>query len=460
MKDFRFTMLTALLLLGVVALSSCNGKEREVEVPQIDPPQLVQTTPENGATDVDGTFLDVKFLFDQNVFFPSSRHSNVSIDGGAKVASIKHQGKEVTIRIENLQEAKSYTLQIPKGTIEGPTKVSAEAIAFRFSTTQPPQQLIKESLVDEKATKETRDLYNFFREAYGKQIVSGIMAKVNWNTEYAAWVLKEVGYTPKINTFDFVHLFASGADSWINYSDITPVKEWHQKGGIVSLMWHWNVPVDDPQKLEKIEYAFYAKGKGGEGHNGTVFDPRQVFVENSWEKMVFYDDLRTLADHLLLLQEEGIAVLWRPFHEAAGGWFWWGTADGATFKKLWQAMYHYLTQAGVHNLIWVWTSEGTDTDWYPGDEYVDMIGRDLYHKKNVQEVVREFRQLSKQYPYHMLALSECGDVANVSQMWEASAKWSWVMPWYPGNMESNPEEHATLTWWKDLFAQPYVVRME
>lgn len=70
-----------------------------------------------------------------------------------------------------------------------------------------------------------------------------MMANVAWNTEMSEKVYGWTGKYPAINCFDYVHLPASvaGAD-WINYGDITPVKDWSDKGGIVAAMWHWNVP--------------------------------------------------------------------------------------------------------------------------------------------------------------------------------------------------------------------------
>ena len=84
-----------------------------------------------------------------------------------------------------------------------------------------------------------------------------------------------------------------------------------------------------------------------------------------------------MAGYLKLLHDANIPVIWRPLHEAAGGWFWWGK-NADSFKKLWIQMFDYFKAQGLNNLIWVWTSETGDADWYPGDAYVDIIGRDLY----------------------------------------------------------------------------------
>ena len=71
---------------------------------------------------------------------------------------------------------------------------------------------------------------------------------------------------------------------------------------------------------------------------------------------MFTEDLKNAAAYLKLLRDADIPVLWRPFHEAAGGWFWWGK-DAASFKSLWIAMFNYFKTEGLDNLIWVWTTE-------------------------------------------------------------------------------------------------------
>lgn len=97
------------------------------------------------------------------------------------------------------------------------------------------------------------------------------MANVAWNTDEAEQVNTWTGHYPALNTFDYMHIRYSG-QNWIDYSDISPVTNWANAGGIVSCMWHWNVPkntdsnIDDytatlsetvfnAQKLQKKEHG-------------------------------------------------------------------------------------------------------------------------------------------------------------------------------------------------------------
>jgi mannan endo-1,4-beta-mannosidase len=92
-------------------------------------------------------------------------------------------------------------------------------------------------------------------------------------------------------------------------------------------------------------------------------------------------ELDQIAGGLQQLQTNGVVVLWRPFHEMNGDWFWWDGKDPETFKKLWRQMFDYFTRTkGLNNLLWVYApNHRTNTVvYYPGDHYVDLAGLDAY----------------------------------------------------------------------------------
>jgi mannan endo-1,4-beta-mannosidase len=99
-------------------------------------------------------------------------------------------------------------------------------------------------------------------------------------------------------------------------------------------------------------------------------------VHERWMRQL--DDL---AAGLQDLQSAGVVVLWRPFHEMNGAWFWWGAQDPVTFIQVWLQMFDYFTKTkGLHNLVWVYSpNHGLHTaDYYPGDGYADLVGLDAY----------------------------------------------------------------------------------
>jgi mannan endo-1,4-beta-mannosidase len=88
-------------------------------------------------------------------------------------------------------------------------------------------------------------------------------------------------------------------------------------------------------------------------------------------------DIDAIAQQLKRLQDRDIPVLWRPLHEAEGGWFWWGAKGAAPCKALWRLMYDRMTNYhGLNNLLWVWNS--VDPSWYPGNDVVDIVSADIY----------------------------------------------------------------------------------
>ena len=190
-----------------------------------------------------------------------------------------------------------------------------------------------------------------------------------------------------------------------------------------------------------------------------------------------------VAAVLLKLQDAGIASTWRPFHEGAGNatlksgaswgkaWFWWGAEGSANYKKLWIAMFDYFKQKGVKNLIWIWTSQNfngdatqynQDNDWYPGDQYVDMVARDLYGY-SVEKNKQEFTELQAAYPTKMIVLGECGksdngEQENIGNCWTAGAKWGHFMVWYQGKQGST-DTMCSDAWWKSAMSDSNVVTL-
>ena len=109
-------------------------------------------------------------------------------------------------------------------------------------------------------------------------------------------------------------------------------------------------------------------------------------------------ELDLIAAGLQQLKDEGVVVLWRPFHEMNGGWFWWGAKDPDGFIQLWRHMFDYFTKTkGLDNLLWVYSpNHGNRTAaYYAGDRYVDLVGLDAYtdfidtdHIKGYAEVAK------------------------------------------------------------------------
>jgi len=144
--------------------------------------------------------------------------------------------------------------------------------------------------------------------------------------------------------------------------------EYWTDGGLVTVSTHLYDPVR-------------ATNEGFGGLRDKDVDLNTLLVPGTDTHARWLHELDRVAAGLQELQSNGVVVLWRPFHEMNGNWFWWDGKDPETFKKLWHQMFDYFTKTkGLDNLLWVYApNHGTNTAvYYPGDRYVDLVGLDAY----------------------------------------------------------------------------------
>lgn len=320
----------------------------------------------------------------------------------------------------------------------------------------PSQARISQQPIDDAATGPTRQLYRYLRDkVWGQKVLSGCQARWDYNTTDADGIRERGGRYPAVNIFDFQHFRQPN----LNYMGPT-AKSWNDAGGIVGFIWHWSVPVD-PGLTPKDGYSFYTPS-GAQGRRGTLFSPRRALQEGTPENRIIRENLDTIVSYLLHYQKQGIPILWRPFHEAAGNsnrggkaWFWWGSDGAEVFKQLWLYAQRYLMERGVHNLIYIWTSELDDDDWYPGDEYVDIVARDQYHVPSQHGSFKEqFDLLRRKYPDKMLCLAECDCVPSAEAMEKDDARWLFVAPWTTPFVFSQQNDDA---FWKQFLSEDLIL---
>lgn len=161
-----------------------------------------------------------------------------------------------------------------------------------------------------------------------------------------------------------------------------------KEGAIVTLSTHMpNFTNSKVVKNEDGSYDFFAcdfaESKDTSNESATKILPGGEYNE------AFTAYLDIIADYALQLQEEDIPVVFRPFHENTGSWFWWGSTNAEeTFKSLYRYTRDYLEAKGVHNMLYVYSPNGpltTEDEYlvrYPGDEYVDILAFDYYDDYN------------------------------------------------------------------------------
>ncbi len=289
-------------------------------------------------------------------------------------------------------------------------------------------------LSNPNADENARKLYAYLQEINGKQCLTGQMEST-WmgSPDYEMnFIQKHTGKLPALRGLDFMHNDFNGV--------ARRAQAWWKKGGIPSICWHTGTD-------------FASAYNESKDHN---LNWEEAFIPGSET----YNNLIAAMDRavpaLKKLQEAGVPVLWRPFHELDGGWFWWSKGGSENFVKLWQLMYsRYTDYWQLNNLIWVLGYSGNGGDmaaWYPGDSYVDVLGADSYTPGANGHLYAECVSVA---PEGMpIVFHECGSIPTQAEMEQADAPWALFMVWHTGHLtdgQSNTPESLNEIYNSDYF---------
>jgi mannan endo-1,4-beta-mannosidase len=280
--------------------------------------------------------------------------------------------------------------------------------------------------VNPNATPEAKELLARLCQSAGKRIITGQHTQTN-PMEEIGYIREKTGREPALRGFELL-----GYSPNINYENaseacLTEVEE--NKGtmetalrwaascdGIVTFSFHWFSPLYGEDK------SFYTEH--------TPFDPRKVLEEGTPERAAFYHDLDVIAEELRKFREAKIPVLWRPFHESDGTWFWWGSKGPSVARDLYILMYNYYTNVHhLDNLLWVWNCR--TSDGYPGDAYVDVISVDIYLEKyKATDYADDYYALIRNTTSaKVAALAEVGYLPDPDLLAESRVPWAYYMCW-------------------------------
>ena len=297
---------------------------------------------------------------------------------------------------------------------------------------------------DAKATQEAKELLKYLKNTVGQQIITGQHTQTI-PCEEIDYIRQTTGKEPKLCGFELLAYSPN-----INYADASPeclteveenkgtvetALQWaranrpdkvndtgtensidYTTGGILTFSFHWFSPIGGRDK------SFYTEH--------TDFDATKVLQEGTTERAAFYADMDAIADILRRFQDENIPILWRPFHESYGTWFWWGAKGAEVARDLYRLMFDYYTgEKNLHNLLWVWNCDIEEA--YPGDEYVDVVSIDVY--------LPEYQATDYADAYEKLvaatsrdkvaALAEVGYLPDVELLQKSRIPWAYYMTW-------------------------------
>jgi mannan endo-1,4-beta-mannosidase len=298
---------------------------------------------------------------------------------------------------------------------------------------------ISNTLVTPEPAAIAQKEFQYLIDQFGKKIHSGVM-----DMKEAEWLKANTGKYPALLGLDLMN--HTRDYSWFDKNTlINEAKSWYANHGLVALCWHWRDPLRNTEE-------FYTEK--------TTFDISHISDTLSTEYKAMVSDIDKVAVWLKVLKSAGIPVLFRPLHEASGAWFWWGAKGPEPCKALWKLIFNRLTAYhGINNLIWVWTTDGKDDNisWYPGDQYVDILGVDIYSVNwDFSSQVLTFDKVRESFGgKKMITLSENGVMTDPDNLIADEAGWLWFMTWN-GDFVRNPAVNP-LSHWQKIMDHEYVL---
>ncbi len=318
-------------------------------------------------------------------------------------------------------------------------------------------------LANPNAAARTVDLYEYLRDSYGKLVISGQVCDDGiYGREFTA-IHDATGEYPAMLGLDMMDYTPSRVALGAGSDAVDRAIEFGKKGGIVTFCWHWNAPTEymksgnDENGNPRWWGAFYTRN--------TNFDIAKVMNgQDAAGKAAIDRDIAEIAKQLNRLDDAGVPVLWRPLHEGSGGWFWWGAKGADAYKKLWVYMYEQLTyKYECNNLIWVYN--GQAADWYPGDEYVDIVGEDIYPGERVYSPqTAKFTEASEYSEENkIVALTENGCLFDIEQAVQSNTMWAWFNTWcgeFVVNGSAYSERYTEKDMLKKVYTSEYVITLD
>ena len=290
--------------------------------------------------------------------------------------------------------------------------------------------------VNPMASDGVKKTLRFLYDIKGKHILSG---QQNYNSDpntFSDSVKVITGKYPAIWGSDFINWGDKDLGEQIVAEAIKKSKE----GYLVTLMWHEGKPTDDPP----YEFSKNVIAKMSDADWNDLVTPGTA-LNKKWLAQI-----DVIAGYLGMLRDAGVTVLWRPYHEMNGVWFWWGNRKGENgIARLWKMMYDRFTNYHhLNNLLWVWGANGMRDipfdeayeykDYYPGAKYVDVLGADVYHFDYEQKDYNALLSLANGKP---IALTETGELPK-PEILKVQPQWVWFMVWTSWLLTDNTRDRV------------------
>jgi mannan endo-1,4-beta-mannosidase len=300
---------------------------------------------------------------------------------------------------------------------------------------------------DQKATMGTKNLYKNLHKLWGKSVLFGhqddLAYGIGWKYEKDRSDIKELsGEYPALFGWDISGLEKDKKDNidGVPFSKMkTFIRQAYDMGAVNTISWHLDNPLNGKTAWDTTSTTVRSILPGGPKHQ----------LYKTW-----LDKVATFMADLNGSDGKPVPVLFRPYHELTGSWFWWGKNEcsPADFITLYRFTEDYLKNTKqIHNLIYVYNvsdfkSKADYLERYPGDSYIDIISFDTYQygpvsngaafTKDLQTKLSIQQEIAEEH-HKIMAIAELGYLEIPDANWWTQVLWagmkdykvSYIMPW-------------------------------
>lgn len=288
--------------------------------------------------------------------------------------------------------------------------------------------------VTKNASPEAVALLNLFYDISGNYMLTGQHNFPNIKDRNTQFAKDYFGKTPIVFSTDWGFAEKDNTDSYLARPDI--VKEairQHQMGSIVTICWHAVPPTaNEPITFNQLPNA---SPDSLASVQGRLIDKQFKELLTPGTKLYKHwcQQVDSVAIYLKELQDAHVPILWRPYHEMNGMWFWWGGRTGkystiALYKQLFDRLVNYHK---LNNLVWVWSvdrirnPEMQYSNFFPGTDFFDIAAVDVYDNDFNQAYYDSLQTLSHGKP---MVLGEVGNPPAI-EIIDKQPKWGYFVTW-------------------------------
>lgn len=239
------------------------------------------------------------------------------------------------------------------------------------------------------ASPEAKALLEYIYSISGKYILAGQHNFPNSGSRNTLFAADYIGETPPVWSQDFGFAAEGDKDSYLARPEIVKeaIKQ-HKKGFIITLCWHAVPPTaEEPVTFQPVRGSDPSAPLASVQGRLTDKQFRDILTPGTALYKQWALQVDEIAGFLKQLQDAHVPVLWRPYHEMNGDWFWWGGryegkyTTAALYRQIFDRMVKFHK---LKNLIWIWSVDRPGQPgrefarYYPGTKYLDILAIDIY----------------------------------------------------------------------------------